>query len=151
MATTAVDLAFTRQLMASNASAGLARTLIVSHLIKWNASRFIDRAVPVVSELFNNAVRVSRMTENVAVHASLRNPSTLWLGVADSSPDNPTKRSTVQGLEDLDSWEKDDLGGWGLGIVEACSDRFWVEPARNGFKWVCAEFRDNPDGRWSMR
>lgn len=135
-----METAFTRELAASKASAGLARTLVISHLLRWGASEFIDRAVPVVSELTNNAIRVSEVAGSIYVHASLK-PVGLWLGVSDTSPQTPVQRETVGGTEDIDSWEEENFGGWGLQIVQSCSDRFWIEPAREGHKWVCAELR----------
>lgn len=140
MAATAVGEGFTRELSASRASAGLVRSLVVSHLLKWSLPHVVDSAVTVISELVNNAVRVSSPADSILVHASLHG-SAVWVGVADCSPYLPAKRATPETLTDVDSREDEDFGGWGLRIIEACSDRVWIERTDDGRKWVCAEIR----------
>jgi anti-sigma regulatory factor (Ser/Thr protein kinase) len=131
-------MSMTREIAASKAAAGLARSLVASHLLKWSATQFTERAVSIMGELFINAARVSGPAGTVLVHLRLDRES-LWIAVEDGSPDVPSKRATVSGVEDLDRSDTDEFGGWGLTIIETLADEFWVEPStRPGYKWVCA-------------
>jgi anti-sigma regulatory factor (Ser/Thr protein kinase) len=131
-------MSMTREVAASKAAAGLARSLVAAHLVKWSATQFTERAVSIMGELFINAARVSGPAGTVLIHLRLDREG-LWIAVEDGSPDEPSKRATVGSVEDLDRSDTDEFGGWGLTIIETLADEFWVEPSqRAGHKWVCA-------------
>lgn len=132
---------FTRSVVVSYASAGLVRTLLASHLIKWNAQSVSDAALLVMSELFNNAVQKVSIAETITVHANLKeDEGRLIVAVRDTAPGSPQRREPVSSLEELDECQETEIGGWGLPLIEALSERAWVANEPGG-KWVCAELK----------
>lgn len=98
-------------------SARQARRFVCDTLEQWGDERFVDAASLLVSELVTNAVvhagsAVDVVVGHEGIHAVLR------VEVHDSSEQAPLMGSFV----DLDA-----VGGRGLALVEAMSDRWGVE------------------------
>ncbi|MEW2353658.1 ATP-binding protein [Spirillospora sp. NPDC029432] len=128
-----------RELLATKASVGLARSIVAAFLRVHGLVRYEERALAIVSELVTNAVAVSRPTGTVRVYGTVE-PARLWLAVSDAFPErDPAPRNAVSTVEEIDAAGSEEFGGWGLMLVRAYADRVWVErPAGGGRKWVCA-------------
>lgn len=126
-------------LLASPATAGLARTLADQRLRKWDYFRIIDDALLVLTELVTNAVRETPGKE-IRLQLS-RDPHGLIVAVWDSSPRPPEPRPVAElTLDDLDlsPGAFDDNGGRGLIIVQALSAACGCTGDPLGGKWTWA-------------
>ncbi|MFI0355338.1 ATP-binding protein [Actinomadura sp. 9N407] len=133
------DSAVTKDVLATGASVGLARSLVSSFLHARGISGIIDAASVIVTELVTNAVKISREpASTVRIHLSVRGTD-LWIGVLDLAEGSPVNRLPVATLDEIDASRSEVFGGWGLMLVQAYADRFWIEPTSEGKgKWVCA-------------
>lgn len=129
-------------MIASKASAGLARTMTTPKLQKWGYTGIVDDAHLIMSELIANAAQAAPGT---LIWLRLRRDATgVLLEVWDSSPHVPKlKPLAAHSLDSLDISEEswDDNGGWGLHIVMALSVDcgYRLDPA--GGKWVWARLK----------
>ncbi|XVQ11842.1 ATP-binding protein [Spirillospora sp. CA-255316] len=138
-ATTAAGSAVIRDLLATRASVGLARSVASFSLRAWGLERYEERALAIVSELVTNAVAVSAPTGTVRLYLTAL-PKRLVIGVSDAAVGRaPRVREAVSTVEEIDQAGSDEFGGWGLMLVAAYADAVWTEPAKDGTaKWVCA-------------
>lgn len=118
-------------LLASPAAGGLARTLVEQRLLKWDLLHIADDAFLVTSELVTNATRAARGRE-LAIRFS-RDDGGVLLEVWDPSDEVPRLRQV-----DL---AEDDVGGWGLQIVQALAARCGYTRSAGGGKTVWALLR----------
>jgi anti-sigma regulatory factor (Ser/Thr protein kinase) len=136
-------------MLASPASAGLARTLTEQRLHKWDCSHISGDALAVVSELIGNA---AKETPNREIRFALRREmGGVLVGVWDSSPRLPRPAPVAElTLDTLDLSEHnfDANGGRGLHIVAALATNWGYQPdpidPRTGLslgKWVWARLR----------
>jgi Histidine kinase-, DNA gyrase B-, and HSP90-like ATPase. len=136
-------------MLASPASAGLARTITEQRLHKWDCSHISDDALLVVTELIGNATQETPKQE--IKFALRRDPSEVLLAVWDSSPRPPRPIPVVElTLETLDLSEQnfDANGGRGLHIIEALAtgwgystDPIDSHTGHSPGKWVWARLR----------
>lgn len=137
MTTTLDDLRMT--MLASNAAAGLARTLIGPKLRNWGCPHISDDAALIASELVANAVAATPGRE---IRLRLdRGSDGVLLAVWDGSDQPPRMRPLVEvTLDDLDLAEErwDDNGGWGLAIVAGLASDCGYRRDPAGGKWVWA-------------
>ncbi|GAA2727031.1 ATP-binding protein [Actinocorallia aurantiaca] len=128
-------------LLASPASAGLARTLAGQRLRRWGDLDILDDALLVVAELVSNA---AKETPGEEIRLELvRDARDVVIAVWDSSPRLPRPRPPAElTLEDLDLSPDslDDNGGRGLLIVRSLATRSGCTPDPHGGKWVWAAF-----------
>jgi anti-sigma regulatory factor (Ser/Thr protein kinase) len=136
-------------MLASPASAGLARTLTQQRLSKWDCSHISEDTLIVVAELIGNA---AKETPNREIRFALRRePAGVLVGVWDCSPrpprPAPVVEPTLEGL-DLSEHNFDANGGRGLHLVAALSAEWGhhhdpVDPrtGRSPGKWVWARLR----------
>ncbi|MFD0856842.1 ATP-binding protein [Actinomadura adrarensis] len=129
-------------MQASNAAAGLARTLTNARLEKWGYSHISYDAFLIASELVSNAIEFTRGQE--IVYRVSRADGEVMLAVWDSSSRVPARREpTVRTLDDLDlapeRW--DGNGGWGLNIVATLASRCGYTTDPKGGKWVWATLK----------
>nr|BFE33080.1 hypothetical protein GCM10010200_053310 [Actinomadura rugatobispora] len=138
-AVTGVGAVVARDLLATRASVGLARSVASGSLQTWGLERFEERALAIVSELATNAVAVSAPTDTVRLYLAALTER-LVIGVSDAAVGRaPQARQAVSTVEEIDRAGSDEFGGWGLMLVAAYADAVWTEPAKNGTaKWVCA-------------
>jgi hypothetical protein len=136
-------------MLASPASAGLARTITEQRLCKWGCSHISEDALIVVAELIGNA---AKETPNREIRFVLRREmGCVLVGVWDCSPRPPRPGPVVElTLDTLDLAEHnfDANGGWGLHLVEVLSTAWGYHPdpidPRTGHpsgKWVWARLR----------
>ncbi|WP_106399163.1 ATP-binding protein [Actinocorallia populi] len=128
-------------LLASPASAGLARTLAEQRLRRWGDLDILDDALLVVAELVSNA---AKETPGEEIRLELvRDARDAIVAVWDSSPRLPRPRPPAElRLEDLDlsADSFDDDGGRGLLIVASLTSRNGCTRDPRGGKWVWAAF-----------
>ncbi|MGI8328855.1 ATP-binding protein [Actinomadura scrupuli] len=136
-------------MLASPATAGLARTLAEQRLCKWDCSHISDDALLVVTELITNAIRE---TPGQEIKLALRREAgAVVIGVWDRSPRPPRPAPPVEpvldGL-DLSEHDFDTDGGRGLHLVAALSAGWGHQPdpidpatGRLPGKWVWARLR----------
>jgi anti-sigma regulatory factor (Ser/Thr protein kinase) len=130
--------AVTKDLLASGASAGLARDAVTRFLRSVGLERHAEAGRSIITELLVNAVTVSRPAAVVRMHVGRRDPH-LCFGVQDGAPLRlPRPRVSASTLAEIDTSPSFEFGGWGLVIVRALADRMWVQQAGPGAKWVCA-------------
>ncbi|GAA2424818.1 hypothetical protein GCM10010191_41300 [Actinomadura vinacea] len=131
-----------RDLLATGASVGLARSVVSYSLRAWGLGRYEERALAIVSELATNAVAVSAPTDTVRLYLAIRR-GCLVLGVSDAAGGRmPAQRTTVSCVKEIDEAETAEFGGWGLMLVAAYADEVWTEPTKDaGAKWVCAAIK----------
>ncbi|MGI8333665.1 ATP-binding protein [Actinomadura scrupuli] len=133
-------------MLASPASAGLARTLTGQRLGKWGCSHISEDTLIVVAELIGNA---TKETPNREIRFALRRePTGVLVAVWDCSPRPPRPAPVVElTLESLDLSEHnfDANGGRGLHLVAALSTEWGHHPdpidprtGRSPGKWVWA-------------
>jgi Histidine kinase-like ATPase domain len=99
-----------------------------------------ENLVLVATELINNAVGETP-DRQIRIRCSHEfNARIIWVGVWDSSDENPKVAMPDLTPETLDlrAEKFDDNGGWGLPIVQALSVGCGVEPTSGGGKWVWA-------------
>ncbi|WP_131732760.1 ATP-binding protein [Actinomadura formosensis] len=139
MTLTAEQPSITWRLLASAASAGLARDLVGNALKRWGMPVVEADAVLIIGELMANAVAVSSTAETVKVHARCEDGHVV-LAVWDGGKGHPMTRHVELDLDTLDLSEEnhDANGGWGLRLVVALAVRCWVEATPPRGKWVCA-------------
>lgn len=127
-------------LLATPATAGLARTLMEQRLLKWNLLDISDDALLVVSEIVANACEATPLQE-IRLHFS-RSTTGVLIAVWDCSADVPVANPVVELTEtaidraDEDRW--DSGGGWGLPIVQALSADCGYRSDPAGGKWIWA-------------
>lgn len=135
MQSVGVDLC--RELLATKAAAGLARTYVRQRLVLLGFAGAVDDAVLIAGELVANAVAATPRDATLRIFLGHR-PRGLVFGVWDGSAAMPVPRSPGEiTLETIDRLP-DEPGGWGLGLVAALARDYWTEPAPQGGKWVCA-------------
>jgi anti-sigma regulatory factor (Ser/Thr protein kinase) len=133
------DKVYCREVLASKAAAGLARSGVKGVLLGLGLAGAIDDGCLIMGELVNNAVAVSPNASTIRIFAGLRARG-LVVAVWDADQRMPQRRPMVEtSLEELDLRPEnfDRNGGWGLGIVTALAKECWVERTEPG-KWVCA-------------
>jgi anti-sigma regulatory factor (Ser/Thr protein kinase) len=132
------------QLAATATAVSCARVFVRATLPRWGASRILDDAVLVTSELVTNAVRATGITEPNPVWSRLASLSLLTVRLVgldasvvvevwDASLEQPVIRHA----------SADDRDGRGLRIVERLSSRWGSYPYRGG-KVVWAELAAYP-------
>ncbi|XVQ10298.1 ATP-binding protein [Spirillospora sp. CA-255316] len=138
-AVTGVGAVVVRELLATRASVGLARSVASGSLRAWGLGRYEERALAIVSELVTNAVAVSAPADTVRLYINAV-PERLVIGVSDAAVGRaPRAREAVSTVEEIDQAASEEFGGWGLMLVAAFADAVWTEPAKDGTaKWVCA-------------
>ena len=128
-------------LLASPASAGLARTLAGQRLRRWGDLDILDDALLVVAELVANA---AKETPGEEIRLELvRDARDVVIADWDSSPRPPRPRPPAElTLENLDlaADSFDDNGGRGLLIVRSLTTRSGCTLDPRGGKWVWAAF-----------
>lgn len=129
-------------MLASAASAGLARTLLAARLRKWDYSHLADDALLITDELVANAAKAASGRQ-IKMRAS-RDATGVFIGVWDPSDQLPVLRPMAElTLETLDlaedSW--DDNGGRGLHIVRALATDSGCTPTPSGGKWLWAHLK----------
>ena len=130
-------------MLASNATAGLARTLTRARLHRWKYTHISDDALLVVSELIANAVAATRPGGEIRFQLS-RDCAGVLAAVWDDAPGTPRTRGVPDiTLETLDLAEErwDDNGGWGLPLVAALAAECGYCPDPNRGKWIWARFK----------
>src|SRR5687768_4194278 len=101
-AVTGAGQAMARDLLATRASVGLARTSVSAFLRSRGLGRYEERALLIVSELMTNAVAISAVTDVVRVYVACRS-GRLWIGVCDGAPERePVVRRAVSTVEEID-------------------------------------------------
>ena len=136
-------------MLASPASAGLARTITEQRLSKWGCSHISEDTLIVVAELIGNA---AKETPNQEIRFVVRRePGGVLVGVWDCSPRPPRPAPVVElTLDTLDLAEHnfDANGGRGLHLVAALVTDWGYHPdpidPRTGCspgKWVWARLR----------
>jgi anti-sigma regulatory factor (Ser/Thr protein kinase) len=129
-------------MLASTASAGLARTLVQQRLSKWGYMHISCDTLLITAELVANASEATPGRE-IKIRFS-RDTCGVLLQVWDSSDQIPApKPITELTLDDLDLSEEnfDDNGGWGLPLVAALAADCGYIPAPSGGKWVWARLK----------
>lgn len=127
---------------ASKAAPGLARTLTMARLHKWDCAHISDDAFLIASELITNAV-VATPGEEIRYQCS-RDVAGVLIAVWDASTAGPQPRPVVElTLDTLDVSEEhwDDNGGRGLPIVTALAAECGYSPDPTGGKWVWARLK----------
>jgi anti-sigma regulatory factor (Ser/Thr protein kinase) len=110
---------------AQSRSAGVARRFLRDTLAGWDAAIYSDTAELVLTELVTNAILHAKT--DIVVRVEL-GADGLRLEVADHSPRQPIVRH----------YSQEATTGRGLGLVEALTERWGVQPAPSG-KTVWAE------------
>lgn len=133
------DKIYCRDVLATRAAAGLARSAVREVLLSLHVPGAVDDAQLIMAELVNNAIAVSPPDATIRLFVGFRAQG-LVLAVWDGDQRMPERRPVPElTLETLDLRPEnfDRNGGWGLGLIAALSRQTWVEPAEPG-KWVCA-------------
>ncbi|MBA9007929.1 ATP-binding protein [Thermomonospora cellulosilytica] len=131
---------FGRELLATAAAAGLARTYVDVQLRKLGCAEAVHDAQLVATELVANAIAECRWGGTIRIFLGQR-PRGLVFGVWDPGPRMPRRGPMPEltlGTLDLDPAGFDRNGGRGLAVVAALTRDLWVERSRPGGKWVCA-------------
>ncbi|MFD0687870.1 ATP-binding protein [Actinomadura fibrosa] len=128
-------------MLATPATAGMARSLTDGRLRKWDYFAIIDDALLVVAELVTNAITETPRKE-IVLQVS-REAAGVIVAVWDSSPRLPQVRPIVElTLDDLCGDDLDDNGGRGLHLVQCLASACGVTPdPAVGGKWVWARLR----------
>jgi hypothetical protein len=126
-------------LVASKAAPGLARTLIVPWLRKWNYADMSDDVLLIATELMTNAATATPCGE---IRLRLdREAGGVLLSVWDAADEMPQPRPCPElTLESLDVSEVgwDDNGGWGLSLVAGVATDHGCDRDPRGGKWAWA-------------
>lgn len=129
-------------MLATEAAAGLARTLAEARLQKWELMDISGDAFLIIAELVANAIAETPRRE--ITFKLTRDSAGILIGVWDSSPKLPALQPVVElTLETLDISEAhwDDNGGWGLALVQALSVDYGCNRDPAGGKWVWARLK----------
>jgi anti-sigma regulatory factor (Ser/Thr protein kinase) len=110
---------------AESRSAGVARRFLRDTLQRWDAAGYTDNAELVLTELVTNAILHAKTDIRVRVDLG---PDGLRLEVVDHSPRQPIARH----------YSTEATTGRGLGLIEALTSRWGVQPGQAG-KTVWAE------------
>ena len=114
-------------------AAGLARRFVGNQLRRWDLDALVDDLKTITSELVTNAVREhSKMPDRPISVVIWRKPSSVTIGVADDSPDDPVMQCDDIGLPE---------DGRGLWIVDTLTKGRWSTRSKlNGApgRWVYA-------------
>jgi hypothetical protein len=143
-----------RELLATEASMGVARNVVVGELRRAGLEGAVADARLITDELVMNAINASPVVATFRVDLTWW-PHGLVLSVWDCCSERmPWHRPSLG--RDLPDAQPDanaldpghvclDVGGWGLQLAEALSQRLWSAPttAPQG-KWVCALLRTHP-------
>jgi anti-sigma regulatory factor (Ser/Thr protein kinase) len=140
-----------RELLATKASMGVARNAVVGELRRAGLEGAVADARLITDELVMNAIDASPAVATVRVDLTWW-PDGLVLSVWDCRHDRmPWHRPSLG--RDLPDAQPDpkaldpghdclDMGGWGLQLAEALSQRLWSTPTTTPQgKWVCALLR----------
>jgi hypothetical protein len=129
-------------MLASTASAGLARTLVQQRLFNWGYMHISCDVLLTTAELVANASEATPGRE-IKIRFS-RDTCGVLLEVWDSSNQIPQPKPIIElTLDDLDLSEEnwDGNGGWGLPIVQALALDCGYTPDPSGGKWVWARLK----------
>jgi hypothetical protein len=131
-----------REMLASRAAVGLARTMVRARLLAWGLGEVVPDALLVASELVANAVQACSWADRIALRLS-RDSTGVLLEVWDPVHRPPTAQTVELTLEtlDLDPAHFDDNHGWGLSIVQALSIECGWNPGPNGGKTVWSRLK----------
>jgi serine/threonine-protein kinase RsbW len=120
------DHGYTRTLPSSAESVEMARRLVRMAMDAWGLDDLTDSGALLMSELVTNAVKHAR-SRAVRVTVTRLGQDRVRIAVVDKSRELPVRQSPAE----------NEVGGRGLIIVEALSDRWGIDPLAWGKRVWC--------------